>query len=479
MLRLILVFIFVTQTVFLPSAQAATTHYVGNLFEETDGQETNHIYLGNQKIASIVNGAVRYIHADHLGGANVVTDDQGAAREIFEYAPFGESTVSQNLWPSGTEETSHKFTGKEEDETGLYYYGARYYNPELGRFLTADSMVAYPEDPQSFNRYSYVHNNPINLVDPTGHWAWFIPMIIGAIKGAIIGAAIGTGLAAATGGEMGKGAMLGAIGGTFLGGTTGIMGHFVTQGVTYSTSMQILAYAEAGAYAGAVSAAILDQDPLKGAGLGALSGAAFGGIGKLGGSGWQWDLARIPLAGAAGGGISKLAGGDFLDGFIFAGSIASADFMYRAILNTKPESRGQGASIKPAGGPGGPKLDDNGNPLKGLDGKARVLQVASRASNVGTRSQTGYSNPWAKFRNELTGETGVVMSFLGTRVPGLQGLSRAHDIMGNFIETSYGPLIWGAANIPTMPPIYGLNFVGSAINESPVFMGLYEAYKNE
>ncbi|MFH0732297.1 MAG: RHS repeat-associated core domain-containing protein [Candidatus Omnitrophota bacterium] len=53
--------------------------------------------------------------------------------------------------------------------TGLYYYGARYYDPELGRFTQADTIVPEPGNPQSFNRYSYCDNNPINYTDPTGH----------------------------------------------------------------------------------------------------------------------------------------------------------------------------------------------------------------------------------------------------------------------------------------------------------------------
>ena len=65
----------------------------------------------------------------------------------------------------------NQYTGQESDlaETGLYYYGARYYDPAIGRFITADSIVQDPGDPQSFNRYSYVRNNPLRYVDPTGH----------------------------------------------------------------------------------------------------------------------------------------------------------------------------------------------------------------------------------------------------------------------------------------------------------------------
>lgn len=56
-------------------------------------------------------------------------------------------------------------------ELGLLYYGARFYVPGIGRFASADTIVPNPANPQSYNRYSYVHNNPLNLTDPTGHCA--------------------------------------------------------------------------------------------------------------------------------------------------------------------------------------------------------------------------------------------------------------------------------------------------------------------
>jgi RHS repeat-associated protein len=56
------------------------------------------------------------------------------------------------------------------DDTGLYYYGARYYDAEIGRFISADSIVPDPMNPQAFNRYSYVLNNPVKYTDPTGYY---------------------------------------------------------------------------------------------------------------------------------------------------------------------------------------------------------------------------------------------------------------------------------------------------------------------
>jgi RHS repeat-associated protein len=66
--------------------------------------------------------------------------------------------------------TEFNFTGQRLDiSTGLLYYGARYYDPALGRFISADTVVPEPGNPQALNRYSYVLNNPLRYVDPTGH----------------------------------------------------------------------------------------------------------------------------------------------------------------------------------------------------------------------------------------------------------------------------------------------------------------------
>jgi RHS repeat-associated protein len=71
----------------------------------------------------------------------------------------------------GSVDPTHRFTGKELDpESGLYYYGGRYYDPEISRFISPDPFVQSPDDPQNLNRYSYVNNNPQNYIDPSGYF---------------------------------------------------------------------------------------------------------------------------------------------------------------------------------------------------------------------------------------------------------------------------------------------------------------------
>ncbi|MBI5413928.1 RHS repeat-associated core domain-containing protein, partial [Candidatus Peregrinibacteria bacterium] len=86
--------------------------------------------------------------------------------EVIDYYPFGESRIDEK---STTYANDYTFTGKELDEdTKLYYYEARYYNPKIARFVSQDPWEGDLKDPQSLNKYAYVRNNPLKYVDPRG-----------------------------------------------------------------------------------------------------------------------------------------------------------------------------------------------------------------------------------------------------------------------------------------------------------------------
>ena len=80
------------------------------------------------------------------------------------YLPFGVTRTS-----SGTLNTDRRFTGQRLDQTGLYFYNARFYDATIGRFASADSIVPDYKNPQELNRYTYCLNNPLKYTDPTGH----------------------------------------------------------------------------------------------------------------------------------------------------------------------------------------------------------------------------------------------------------------------------------------------------------------------
>jgi RHS repeat-associated protein len=108
-----------------------------------------------------------FYHTNHINSSSVVTSVIGAVVTRIVYLPFGE--ISQ-VNSTGSDTVTNKFTGQEFDEdSGLYYYNARYYDPKIGRFLSPDSMIPNLRDAQSFNRYSYVGNNPIMYTDPSGN----------------------------------------------------------------------------------------------------------------------------------------------------------------------------------------------------------------------------------------------------------------------------------------------------------------------
>ena len=112
-----------------------------------------------------INSTLYYTLKDHLGSASVVTDASGNVLGEQRYYPFGETRLT-----TGTIFTDRLFTGQREMAgLGIYHYQARFYSPKLGRFLSADTIVPGYANPQNLNRYSYVINNPLLYVDPTGH----------------------------------------------------------------------------------------------------------------------------------------------------------------------------------------------------------------------------------------------------------------------------------------------------------------------
>jgi RHS repeat-associated protein len=117
---------------------------------------------------------VEVVITDALGNIRVITDDKGNILERHDYLPFGEECTTGPCAsnPGVGAGQPRKFTGKERDqETGLDYFGARYYRANTGRFTTVDPVYTWREnlvDPQRWNRYAYARNNPLRYVDPDG-----------------------------------------------------------------------------------------------------------------------------------------------------------------------------------------------------------------------------------------------------------------------------------------------------------------------
>ena len=158
----------------------------------SQGQLSKHIYLGDTRIVTKVSQEVDntiggekqrvfYYHTDHLGSASLVTDYRGNEYERLEYTPYGELWVDLGGYTEGTY-IPFKFSAKEMDEeTGLYYFGARYLDPKYSMWISADPALGeYLSGSDigrggiynhfNFNIYHYANNNPVKYTDPTGAW---------------------------------------------------------------------------------------------------------------------------------------------------------------------------------------------------------------------------------------------------------------------------------------------------------------------
>ena len=108
-----------------------------------------------------------YYHPDHLGSSSYITNLDGEVVQHIEYVPFGEVFIEErnNIW-----NTPYLFNAKEfDEETGLYYYGARYYDPRLSLWISTDALK---EKTPNVSPYIYTDNNPIIYIDPDGNFRW-------------------------------------------------------------------------------------------------------------------------------------------------------------------------------------------------------------------------------------------------------------------------------------------------------------------
>lgn len=125
--------------------------------------------LGNTDEGDKVNDELEvfFYHSDHLGSSSYITDIDGAVNQHVEYIPYGEVFIDEH---KGSWSTPYLFNAKElDEETGLYYYGARYLNPKDARWLSVDPLF---EKYHGASPYAYCLNNPIKYVDVTGMEGW-------------------------------------------------------------------------------------------------------------------------------------------------------------------------------------------------------------------------------------------------------------------------------------------------------------------
>ncbi|WP_444893074.1 FG-GAP-like repeat-containing protein [Microbulbifer sp. TRSA001] len=165
---------------------SATTYYLaGGQYEVVVGESgtTQKSYLGSYLLHSEADSGdtqILYMHLDHLGSVESITDADGNPVERLAYSPFGLRRLDD--WsdgdPTGGDPealpTAKGFTGHEMlDQLSLVHMNGRVFDPIVGRFMSADLLIQSPYNTQSFNRYTYAFNNPLSLIDPNGYEACY------------------------------------------------------------------------------------------------------------------------------------------------------------------------------------------------------------------------------------------------------------------------------------------------------------------
>lgn len=272
-----------------------TTYYVDGAYEKvvrTGGGKAalteQKLYVGNLVITKRSNNSTDsflYLHKDHQGSTTTITDAAGSSVQQFVYDPWGKQTA---VFDTGllanytTPATTKGYTGHEHiSHLDLIHMNGRIYDATIGRFMQADPFIQAPTDTQSYNRYSYVKNNPMSYTDPSG---FFLDKLWKGVKKywRVALAIVAT-------------VYLGPLATQFWG--SAIVGGAVT-----------------GFVAGGIA-----TGSLKGAFVGAATGAMFGGIGDYFQNTQGFSVGKIAAHGVAGGISSELSGGKFGNGFASAG----------------------------------------------------------------------------------------------------------------------------------------------------------------
>jgi RHS repeat-associated protein len=299
----------------------AVTRYIGRLYEtRPDGTQVVHIQANGLAVADIVSGGggprkINYFHQDHLGSVSLVSNTNGYLVERLEYDPFGSVVLV-----SGVTESHGEFTNQEEDAfgQGFYFYNSRYYDAQLRRFLSADSLVPGAFDPQALNRYVYCRNNPIIYSDPDGH-SW-LSNVLGGVAGVAVGALTGNPfLGFATFNTINTAVAVAQGGGDWV---QAAISSGVTAGFAYAggeLGAELGGYVGASVVGGALSSAVSAEITGRNVGQAAIMGAVTAGIGAgiapAVGSEWAGNIIAAGFA-------SELSGSGF-----GAGARNAAEFM--------------------------------------------------------------------------------------------------------------------------------------------------------
>ncbi len=314
--------------------------YVGGLYEREVTSEglTRHIHYisggsgviaiyTDERSATASAPRLRYLHKDHLGSVDAITNESGTVLERPSFDAWGRRrTVAytggawQVSYPAvpAPSETHRGFTGHEMlDAVGLVHMGGRIYDPITARFLSPDPFVQSPDDMQNLHRYSYVLNNPLSYTDPSGFFfkglRHFVQKNWKTIAAVAIGVATGYGFAALAGQLGATGTVLAAAGGAGFGFGSAFSGTLLAGG---SVGDALRAGLRSGVISG-LSAGVTDAVSAKG--VFDLHDVKPGDYAKI--------ATKALVHGTIQGGVEELRGGQFIHGFA-AGAFAGASSPY-------------------------------------------------------------------------------------------------------------------------------------------------------
>ncbi|MDO8345584.1 MAG: FG-GAP-like repeat-containing protein [Cellvibrio sp.] len=324
------------------SGVVTLTHYLGNV-ERIQVQGSNvvewkryiagAVYTVRTTAANVVQALDKsYLFNDHLGSLDVVTNAQGKITHSASFDAWGARRSGEN-WSSAFAASSlsltgftqpltqRGFTGHEMlDDYGLIHMNGRIYDAKLARFLQADPFIQAASNTQSFNRYSYVLNNPLNATDPSGY---FWNFVIAAVASYAVGDY-------AAKNDMPWLAQIAQVVGCYYGNAAVCSGTAfgTTYGATKNLGLAMISAFSAGATSGMGAWQSFFVSGMLGGVSSVISGGKFGhgfisaGLGAAAGSNFGYGFTGMAAAMVIGGTMSEMTGGKFKNG------AASAAFSY-------------------------------------------------------------------------------------------------------------------------------------------------------
>ncbi|NOX76611.1 MAG: hypothetical protein GXP17_08395 [Gammaproteobacteria bacterium] len=451
------------------SSGTTKTHYLGQLFERTQKtsgitEYKNYIYAGKRMIAISTRRSnntteLNYLHRDHITSITAITDASGIVKERFSYDVFGKRRNDASWKAASTLEsivtsvtvssiTHHGYTEHEFLEgVGLIHMNGRVFDPELGRFLSADPFVQFKKNLQSFNRYSYLLNNPLSYTDPSGY---FLDGVIDDIGQGVSDFAD----------DVGQG----------INDFTGEVGDFWRENKRTIIAIGIVAIPGINVVAaGFLSSYISSGGDLRAAIVGGITAGAFAGVGDAALAGSWGSASKVLAHGMVGGVSSVMNGGSFKAGFLSAAvtQTASASGVFSGL-----RTRG-GTAIASA------LVGGTTSVLSGGKFKNGAMTGAFSRMMGDTIRGAQYDDSWSSFGADLKNITGKIWNAPNTALGllyGFAGVALGGDwplVRNNAIQFENSSLIHGKDGLTVGNTIF-LGGSESVLTASGVPMGTHE-----